>query len=262
MDSMANERLSEFANGNSVAVFDFDGTLAPIVTNRDLARMRKRTHALLTRLCALYPCGVVSGRGLTDVLQHLEGVPIPIVFGSHGLEPGPNLEQHEQLMTAVRTALSARFGHLSGVEVEDKRYSLAVHYRRARRRVMAHEYIVGFLDQLQAPIRVVEGLCVVNIVPKGAPNKADAVRAIQNHFNAAQVLYVGDDVTDEDVFRYSTKPAWLGVRVESSLTTAADFFLCRQREIDWLLARLIRLRQTKRRTLVPRSRHSRALARH
>lgn len=259
LDSIASEKLTEFAKGESVAVFDFDGTLAPIVPNRDLARMRRRTRALLARLCALYPCGVVSGRGLTDVMQHLEGVPVPIVFGSHGLEPGSNLPLYEELMTHVRAELSSRLTHHGGVEIEDKRYSLAIHYRRARNRATAHQHIIDSLTELNAPIRLVEGICVVNIVPKDAPNKADAVRAIQRHFNATQVLYVGDDVTDEDVFRYTTKPSWLGVRVESSTTTAADYFLCRQREIDWLLARLIRLRQAKRKNVSPRTKRTRSI---
>jgi trehalose-phosphatase len=137
---------------------------------------------------------------------------------------------------------------------------LAIHYRRARNRATAHQHIIESLAKLNAPIRLVEGICVVNVVPKDAPNKADAVRAIQRHFNATQVLYVGDDVTDEDVFRYSTKPSWLGVRVESSTTTAADYFLCRQREIDWLLARLIRLRQAKRKNAPPRTKRIRVPA--
>jgi trehalose 6-phosphate phosphatase len=247
LDSEASERLLDFATGKSVAVFDFDGTLAPIVANRDSARMRRRTLTLLTRLCALYPCGVVSGRSLADTVKHLEGAPVPIVFGSHGLEPGPDLERFEALMAQVRAAIEERLGGTSDIEIEDKRYSLAIHYRRARNRVAAHRRIMEMVGELHVPIRLVEGICVVNVVPSDAPNKGDAVRAIQRHFEAEQVLYVGDDVTDEDVFRYTKKPSWVGVRVERPNDSAASYFLCRQREIDTLLARLIRLRRPRER---------------
>jgi trehalose 6-phosphate phosphatase len=246
LDPVASERLAEFAQGQSVAVFDFDGTLAPIVANRDLARMRRRTLALLVRLCAVYPCAVVSGRTLDDTVKHLEGAPVHRVFGSHGLEPGPNLERFANMMMGVHTDLARRLAGYGGIEIEDKRYSLAVHYRRARNRATAHQRITDVAVQVDAPIRLVEGICVVNVLPRDAPNKGDAVRAIQRHFNADQVLYVGDDVTDEDVFRYTKKPSWLGVRVERPADSAATYFLCRQREIDRLLARLIRMRRPRR----------------
>jgi trehalose 6-phosphate phosphatase len=246
LDGTASERLAEFAAANSVAVFDFDGTLAPIVPNRDQARMRRRTLALLTRLCSVYPCGVVSGRSLADTLKHLEGAPVAAVFGNHGLEPGTNLERFEEMMTQVRRDLAQRLDGHAGIEFEDKRYSIAVHYRKARNRLAAHQCIVDATHQVDAPIRLVEGICVVNLVPRDAPNKGDAVREIQRKFGAEQVLYVGDDITDEDVFRYTKKPSWLGVRVERPANSAADYFLCRQREIDTLLARLIRLRRPRR----------------
>lgn len=246
LESEASERLLEFAQGKSVAVFDFDGTLAPIVANRDMARMRRRTLALLTRLCGVYPCGVVSGRSLADTVKHLEGAPVPIVFGSHGLEPGSDLERFEVLMAQARAVIEGRLAGHSDIEIEDKRFSLAIHFRRARNRVAAHQRILDIVGQLQVPIRLVEGICVVNIVPRDAPNKGDAVRTIQRYFEAEQVMYVGDDVTDEDVFRYTKEPSWVGVRVERPSDSAASYFLCRQREIDTLLARLIRLRRPRR----------------
>lgn len=245
LDLAASKRLADFAAGNSVAVFDFDGTLAPIVSNREQARMRRRTLTLLTRLCGVYPCAVVSGRSYVDVVARLEGAPVAAVFGNHGLEPGTNLKHFEDVMAQVRSDIARYVNGHAGIEIEDKRYSISVHYRRARNRVAAHRCIVDAVARVTERIRLVEGLCVVNIVPRDAPHKGDAVRTIQQRFGADQVLYVGDDVTDEDVFRYTSKPSWLGVRVERPSDSAADYFLCRQREIDTLLARLIRLRRPR-----------------
>lgn len=246
----ARARLREFASHRSAVVFDFDGTLAPIVADRNLARMRARTHALFTRLCALYPCAVVSGRSLSDTVSHLDGAPVRVVYGSHGLEPGPHLQKYRRMMERIHVELAERVNGYRGIEIEDKRYSLAVHFRAAQYRTDAYRFIKNVAVHLDAPIRLVEGKCVVNIVPRDAPHKGDAVLAIQRHFRAEEVLYVGDDVTDEDAFLYAAKLNWLSFRIGDSIRTAASYYLRRQREIDVLLARLIRLRQARRQTRV------------
>lgn len=243
--SSARSGLREFASCRSVAVFDFDGTLAPIVADRNLAHMRVRTRALLTRVCALYPCAVVSGRSLADTVNHLDGVPVRMVYGSHGLEPGPHMQHYRRMMEAIRNELTERFRGCNGIEIEDKRYSLAIHFRAAQSRTEAHRIVKNIALGLDAPLRLVEGKCVVNLVPSDAPHKGDAVLAIQRHFRAERVLYAGDDVTDEDAFQYATKLNWLSFRIGSSTRTAAAYHLRRQREIDVLLARLIRLRQAR-----------------
>lgn len=226
-------------------VLDFDGTLAPIVTDRELAHMRRRTYALLARVCELYPCAVVSGRSLMDTVKHLEGLPISMVFGSHGLEPGAHLQQYQRMMVGVRTELERYLAASSWLDIEDKRYSLAVHFRAAPNRSEAHRAILLAASRLSAPIRLVEGKCVVNIVPRDAPHKGDAVLRIQRHYSAERVIYVGDDVTDEDAFRYALEYGWLGVRVGRSEHSSAQYYLRRQREVDLLFARLIRLRSTR-----------------
>ena len=54
--------LAQYAWSRVLLAFDFDGTLAPIVPDRDDARMRPRTRALLEEICRRYPCAVISGR--------------------------------------------------------------------------------------------------------------------------------------------------------------------------------------------------------
>lgn len=242
----ARQRLREFSRKKCVVVFDFDGTLAPIVQDRELARMRPRTLALLNRLCALYPCACISGRSLEDTRVHLQGSKIRVVYGSHGLEPGPHLLEYERLMRRLRTEIVPRLAELSWVDLEDKRYSLAIHYRRAVNRTEAHRRIVAIISDIVAPIRSVEGKCVVNLVPHDAPNKGDALMAIQAQFAAVDVLFAGDDITDEDAFRCTAAQHWIGVRVGRSEHTHASHYVRRQREVDLLLARLIRFRSDDR----------------
>lgn len=235
--------LRQLAWARVLLGFDFDGTLAPIVTDRDGARLRARTGRLLTRACGLYPCAVISGRGQNDVAKRLGGAPARYIVGNHGLEPGAGIEAFAAEVDAARARLEAALGHLGGVEIEDKRYSLAIHYRGARRPRLAREAIHDAVRALPVAMRLVAGKMVVNVVPARAPNKGDALLLLREKAGADTALYVGDDVTDEDVFELDQPGRLLTIRVGESSTSAASYFLRTQAEIDVLLTTLIQLRE-------------------
>ena len=89
---------------------------------------------------------------------------------------------------------------------------------------------------LDAVARVFEGHQVLNVTPRTAPNKGDAVAAAVKSLDVAAALYVGDDVTDEDVFRCAP-PHWVTARVQpSSAGTAAQFRLDAQHEVSTVIA--------------------------
>ncbi|MEJ7596613.1 MAG: trehalose-phosphatase [Kofleriaceae bacterium] len=113
--------------------FDFDGTLAPIVADREQAQMRARTRTLFTSTCALYPSAVISGRSQRDVTARLRGMGVRYVVGNHGIEPGANIASFERDIAVVRPVLARCLSDVQGVEIEDARYTLAVHYHHARR---------------------------------------------------------------------------------------------------------------------------------
>lgn len=236
------ETLARLASSRALLAFDFDGTLAPIVARRDEAHMRAHTAALLCELCRRYPCAVISGRGRADVRQRLEGADVRHVIGSHGVEPGPNLRAYARAMAQARRALGGALAHEPGVELEDKRYSLALHYRRASSKRTARASIMRAVAALPVGLRMVPGKLVVNLVPEGAPNKGQALERLRAHTRAEVVLYVGDDVTDEDVFGLDAGDRLVSVRVGRSTASAAAYFLRDQGEMDRLLARLVELR--------------------
>lgn len=236
------EVLAQLAATRVLLAFDFDGTLAPIVERRDDAQMRVDTAVLFGAVCARYPCAVISGRGRDDVTGRLGGASVKHVVGNHGLELAAAMPEIEQEMREVGQRLAAALGGELGVELEDKRYSLALHYRRSRRKRAARAAITRALAALPAPVRIVPGKLVVNVVPGRAPHKGDALLALREQERADTALYVGDDVTDEDVFRLDQPGRLLTVRVGESRASAAAYYLHDQREIDRLLSRLIELR--------------------
>lgn len=242
--SPANEQvLAQLAWSNALLAFDFDGTLAPIVRTRDSAGMRKRTLKLFGELCDHYPCAVISGRSREDVAARLGGARVRFVVGNHGLEPGACLPAFQRQIAETRAALERALEPCAGVEIEDKRYSLALHYRKSRNKRAARAAIRDAIEALPARLRVVLGKLVVNLIPADAPNKGDALLALRSAARADTALYVGDDITDEDVFHIDQPGRLLTVRVGTSASSAASYFLRHQREIDRLLVRLVALRR-------------------
>ncbi len=235
--------LTALAKPSTLLAFDFDGTLAPIVTAKERARMRRSTAHLLAQTSLLYPCAVISGRSRSDLLPRLQGAPVKFIVGNHGLEPFGVSRRVLHQVRRTREWLKRALVDWPDLDVEDKGYSLAIHYRRAQSQTLARRAILAAVTALPFPMRRVGGKCVVNLVPPGAPDKGVALGRLRAAERAQQVLYVGDDDTDEDVFVLD-EPWLLTVRVGRSRTSAASYFLGDQPAIDELLSRLLRLRNS------------------
>jgi trehalose 6-phosphate phosphatase len=194
--------------------FDFDGTLAPIVARPDDARMPLAVARRLDRLARLLPLAIVSGRAVADVCARLPFQP-RYVIGSHGAEDplAPSVVDPAAL-DAVRLRLTAAASALLAAEivVEDKRHSLALHYRLAHDRARALGLIRTLTADLGPGVTAFGGKLVMNLVPTGAPDKADAVASLVARSGARGAVFVGDDVNDEPVFARA-EPGWLTVKV-------------------------------------------------
>jgi trehalose 6-phosphate phosphatase len=236
------EVLAQLARSATLLAFDFDGTLAPIVADRDRAAMRDRTARLLIRLCALYPCAVISGRSRADVTTRLGGAPLQHVVGNHGLEPHAGMAAFARDIRRVRPLLARVLRESDGIDVEDKRFSLAVHYRRASRPCEARATIEAAVAGLPMRLRVIPGKLVANLLPEGAPHKGDALLQLRADAQAETALYVGDDMTDEDVFGLNQPGRLVSVRVGASAESSAAYFVPTQCDVDALLAVLGDLR--------------------
>lgn len=236
--------LSRFAWSNVLIGLDFDGTLAPIVTRPDAAGLRASTRALLCELAARYPVVVISGRGRADVAARLEGTNVLAVVGNHGLEPGGDTERCRRAVASWLPLLHRSLDGHSGLEIEDKIFSVAIHYRHSRARRAAMEAIRSAVAQLDGDRRWIGGKLVVNLIPEPAPHKGIALVRQRREIGADTALYVGDDVTDEDVFGLDDPGRLLGIRVGRTAASHAPYFIASQRSIDLLLRRLVELRPT------------------
>jgi trehalose 6-phosphate phosphatase len=238
-DLTAQETLDSFLVDRTVLAFDFDGTLAPIVNQRDHAVMRAKTIDLFVRVCERYTCAIVTGRRIDDVIDRLGSAKVWKIIGHHGLETGVTPGERAPAIDEAASYLRQVLKNEPGIELEDKGLTLAIHYRSAPDRARARDVICSAIDNLPPEMRRIDGKAVVNLVPQYAPNKGDAILSLRRDAGASHVLYVGDDITDEDVFELKQTDWLMTVRVGASQNSSARFFLNDQDEIDRLLERLL-----------------------
>lgn len=202
-------------------LFDYDGTLTPIVARPEDALLPKETRRRLTSLAARPRCaaGIVSGRSLAD-LSVLANIPGLVHAGNHGMEiRGPELNfTHPQAVAArqsldlVQASLSDGLTGVPGAFVEHKGLTLTVHYRATP------EPLASEVDDVVAAtakpyvesgqLRLTRGKMVVEVRPDIAWDKGKAIEKIHWHIrdsgnpgDSLLPVYFGDDRTDEDGFR-------------------------------------------------------------
>lgn len=236
------EVLQQFAWSKVLLAFDYDGTLAPIVWKPERAIMRHTTRRLLEKLVKLYPCMVISGRAQRDVMRRLQGIGVHKIVGNHGAEPWHGTNRPVNKSDRWHRLLGERLSGLRGVRIEDKGFSIAIHYRQSREKRLARSAILEAVSAL-GEVRLIGGNQVVNILSHGAPHKGIALEQERALLKCDTAIYVGDDETDEDVFALDQPGQLLTIRVGQRRSSAAAYFIESQRKIDNLLRVLLTLRQ-------------------
>ena len=196
-------------------LLDVDGTLAPIAPTPEQAAVPATTLDALRRLIhAGFSVAAVSGRPAEDVRRMLP-VRGLLVFGSHAGEPPPGFAAPQagppgaalaRLGRLRASVLALAVGH-PGVRIEAKPAGLAIHDRAlepAEERRWRASLGAWIAAQELGELEVLEGKRVVELRPRGT-HKGLAVAALAARLDApdedASFLAIGDDVTDEDMFR-------------------------------------------------------------
>jgi trehalose 6-phosphate phosphatase len=191
-------------------LLDIDGTLLDLApTPREVwvpPGLAKTLNRLLQRTDGAL--ALVSGRSLNDIDLIFAPDSFPAV-GGHGAEMRLALDSeavaaHAPPMDKELKRRLAAIARLSpGILLEDKGYSLALHYRLAPHAERAIYEAVSLIraDLPNAPIEVLPGKQVCEIKHSGF-TKASGVRELMTHapFKGRKPFFIGDDVTDESVF--------------------------------------------------------------
>jgi len=229
-------------NHQTLFAFDYDGTLAPYIPDLAGGKIKSDVAKNLSQLIKIRKVAVVSGRGVKGLKHMLGKIKPRYVVGNHGSE-GVKIRGYfkaasKKLCKGWRLRISKE--HIHGVVVEDKTFTLSLHYRNTRSSSKARLALLKVIDTLEPAPRVIFGKSVVNLLPRNAPNKGDGVRAVLDQSKLKKVLYFGDDLTDEDVFSLEDRRIY-GVKVGRSASSKASYFIKRQTEINKVLIQLLNL---------------------
>jgi trehalose 6-phosphate phosphatase len=225
-------------------LLDIDGTLLDLApTPREVwvpPGLAKTLNRLLEKTSGAL--ALVSGRSLNDIDLIFAPELFPAV-GGHGAEmrlttDSEAVATHAPPMDRELKRRLAAIAKLSpGILLEDKGYSLALHYRLAPHAEKAIYEAVSLIraDLPDAPIEVMPGKCVCEIKPSGF-NKASGVIELMSHepFKGRRPIFVGDDITDESVFAIMPDFGGLAFSVGRRAMGVADHFDEPREVREWL----------------------------
>jgi trehalose 6-phosphate phosphatase len=238
-------RFDEIVKPGLLCAFDFDGTLAPIVAQPERAFLPPDLREKLVELSNYAPVAIITGRSVEDLNARLD-FKADFIVGNHGLEGLPGwerrAERYEAMCGGWRDQLAAALHRQdlpdSQIWIENKRYSLSLHYRLAQDREQAEAKLTTLFKSLTPAPRIVGGKYIFNLLPEDAVHKGSALEQLIRATGATSAVYVGDDVTDEDVFRLRRSDL-LSVRIEPEPGSAAPYFIEHRQNVTQLLDALI-----------------------
>lgn len=239
------EALAEY--GHIFLFTDFDGTLSETTAIPSAAVIEERTKAILRNLCCQksITVAVLSGRALFDVAER---VGLPLIYGGdHGLEirgpafehVAPGAEAARMRLPAICNSIRSAARGIPGALVESKRYSASVHFRHVPvYQVPELAGIVrGCVDDPCFEVRM--GHCVMEVRPRVNWDKGIAAEWLLRKHAARpeQAICLGDDETDEDMFRRLAGA--VTVRVAAAGVPSSAAYRVERRDVDDVLQGLL-----------------------
>jgi trehalose 6-phosphate phosphatase len=222
---------------------DYDGTLAPLVSEPSSAEAHRQSLVALKALAEMPQThiAVISGRALADLGGRFKDVDRAHLVGSHGSEfdagfATPISSRQKELLQKVETDVQRISAKTPGTTVERKPAAIAFHYRNAQEQPAAaavEELLKSVHGQHNVFVRHGKKVVELSVV---RTDKGIALQSLRQRVGASVVICIGDDVTDEDAFATLTGPD-IGIKVGEG-STAAKYRLPTTLDVARLLADL------------------------
>jgi trehalose 6-phosphate synthase/phosphatase len=244
-----NQMLEDFNGAQTRCILlDYDGTLAPFQKLPSMAVPGKELLSLLEDLSSdkHNQITVISGRDAATLDKWLGHLPMTLV-AEHGAavryrdEPWQQqTTQNDEWKEEIRPILQSFVTRCAGSFTEEKTNTLAWHYRNTnpdlgfvRSRELRHSLLQLTTN---TPLQVVDGNKVIEVRMMGVDKGATALNLV-DHYNPDFTLCLGDDTTDEDMFRALKEKAYT-IKIGSG-NTAAKYTLWSQTDVLPLLRKFL-----------------------
>ncbi|KAL6580568.1 hypothetical protein OROMI_008592 [Orobanche minor] len=229
------EQLANNAKGKRIALFlDYDGTLSPIVDNPDHAFMSNAMRAAVSNVAKYFPTAIISGRSRDKVYEFV-GLTELYYAGSHGMDiMGPVRSSFSDYRNCIKSTdkqgkevnlfqpaseflpmidevfrlLVEITKDIAGAKVENNKFCVSVHYRNVDEKswALVGQSVEEILKRYPR-LRLTHGRKVLEVRPVLNWHKGKAVEFLLESLGLMDCddvlpIYVGDDRTDEDAFKF------------------------------------------------------------
>lgn len=252
VDQLGDRLIEMLGVGPLVLALDYDGTLVPLARSPELAAPDADLQGLLRRLAAVpgVAVHVVSGRPAATLQRWMGEWPVAL-WAEHGLVTRPAgardwttvVDAPRDWMDQAHAMMSEAAASAPGAVVERKTASIAWHYRRVDP-PLGDERAAALMRSLEAcfgdgPVGVLSGHRVIEVRPRTVHKGLVATRLRDARAPHPPIVAIGDDQTDEDLFR-ALRPGDLAIRVGGGESHAS------WRLDDWLAVRALLSRVAER----------------
>lgn len=229
-------------------LLDFDGTLAPIAQHPEDVVLNKKTEKVFHELSRsrFFQIVVISGRSLKD-LKSCFSLKNIIYVGNHGFEfkgkgistpsGARKIKKIQRSMAFLAERLEDVFRDIPGVWLENKKYTLSLHFRNLSDtyRSLFHEKLDNLKEEYrESPFVWRRGKKVWEIRPRISWGKGEAALYLLKCFPRVLPIVIGDDDTDEDMFK-ALGDCGITIRVGFSRGSRATYYLKSTDEVSSLL---------------------------
>jgi trehalose 6-phosphate phosphatase len=244
-----------------IALFlDYDGTLTPIKRTPSTALLTPEMENILEKISHLHGLylAIVTGRSMEEIrrLVRLENIGYAANHGFNIYNDGiewihPQAISQIQLLSRLHSILRNILAEVPKAFVENKQITLSIHYRNvAPRHIRSIKSLTTkTVHAFDPTLRITQGKKVLEVRPQIDWGKGKAVLELYHSSKARQQkipFFIGDDTTDEDVFKVLRKKG-ITVRVGKSTSTHAQYYVKDVGEVMHLLQLIISLRTPRRR---------------
>jgi len=235
-------------SSNRCLLLDYDGTLVPFSRIPSEAAPDNSVKDILSKLSAdpKNHVVIISGRDLSSLDRWLGSLPVTLV-AEHGASTRPRNGSWQQMVSVsdlwkeeIRRVMQAFVIRCAGSFIEEKTNTIAWHYRNTQTGLgfSRSRELLNTLSQLiqNTTLQVIDGNKVVEVRISGFDKGASALR-ILGETDPDFVLCLGDDTTDEDMFKALEGEAYT-IKVNNG-ASAAQYTILSQQQVLPLLNSLL-----------------------